>query len=130
MEYKKLTLTVESKIYNPSEQLEEYCRFYTHLKRKMFNIIRHNSDTLNRNQLQNEFSVEHNVLVKITKSLFIKCTGEILSIKELDKLEVEELEYKIKTLETKKRTTNKNKKHKNRLKINKLQTKINNILVN
>ena len=127
MEYKKLTLVVESKIYNPSKELEDYCSFYSFLHRKMFNILRNNVDTLDRNQLQREFSAEHQIQVRVFRSIFIKTLGEILRIKTLDKTHIKELQCKIKSLETKAHTTNKDKRHKNKCKINKLDIKINKI---
>lgn len=122
------SITVESRIYNQNNDiLIPYCELYNFIFRKLFNEIRNNPDSEFK-ILQQQYSKEFNIKVRVFKSLYIKVQAALASLKELNKQYISEKESKInETTKKYNRSKYKGKKHYLGNKLNNLKQQLFNL---
>lgn len=102
---KKLTLTIESKITDKTvyPKLEEYSSFYTHLEKKLFNVLVNNE--INKDfhkSLKREWVAKYKIHDRLFNALWVSVKGKLDSLKELQSQNQKNIKKRIKELQKKK----------------------------
>jgi IS605 OrfB family transposase len=119
----QLTLRTRLKDQENFAILGEMASEYSSIKRRLFAEI--TKDLKSRSELKKEFIAQYEITARQFNSMWCEVTGQIASIKELKKLNVQKLEIKIKSLKKKiEDTQSKFKIHQWKRKLNRLQIKL------